>query len=34
MTTLVFGTFMKKVQNFLVPPTNEDKEEFIEEKRA
>lgn len=30
MTTLVFGTFMGKVQNLLVPPTEEDKEEYVE----
>jgi hypothetical protein len=31
LTTLIFGTFMKKVQNYLVPPTEEEKEEYIEE---
>lgn len=34
MTTLVFGTFMGKVQNILVPPTEEDKEEYIEMQRT
>jgi|APCry1669190327_1035288.scaffolds.fasta_scaffold98708_1 hypothetical protein len=33
LTTLIFGTFMKKVQNYLVPPTEEEKEEYIEELR-
>jgi hypothetical protein len=34
ITTLVFGTFMGKVQNLLVPPTEEDKEEYIEMQRT
>jgi hypothetical protein len=28
LTTLLFGTFMGKVQKILVAPTEEDKEEF------
>jgi NhaP-type Na+/H+ or K+/H+ antiporter len=28
VTTVLFGTFMSRVQNFLVPPTQEDKEEY------
>ena len=34
LTTLVFGTFMGKVQKILVPPTEDEKEEYIEELRA
>lgn len=29
MTTLIFGTFMGKVQKMLVPATVEDKEEYL-----
>ena len=33
LTTLIFGTFMGKVQKMLVPATVEDKEEYLEERR-
>ena len=33
LTTLIFGTFMAKVQQLLVPATAEDKEEYLEERR-
>jgi len=33
LTTLIFGTFMGKVQKMLVPATNEDKEEYLVERR-
>ena len=33
LTTLIFGTFMGKVQKLLVPATVEDKEEYLEERR-
>lgn len=33
VTTLVFGTFMGKVQSILVPASNEDEEEYIESQR-
>ena len=31
MTTLTFGNFVKKAQDYWVPPTQEEKEEFLEE---
>lgn len=34
LTTLLFGTFMPKVQKILCPPTIEDKEEFARSQRA
>ena len=33
LTTIIFGTFMGKVQKLLVPATKEDKEEYLEERR-
>lgn len=33
LTTLIFGTFMGKVQKMLVPATDEDKEEYLVERR-
>jgi len=33
LTTLIFGTFMGKVQKMLVPATDEDKEENLVERR-
>lgn len=33
LTTLIFGTFMGKVQKMLVPATDEDKEEYLIERR-
>jgi len=33
LTTFIFGTFMGKVQKMLVPATNEDKEEYLVERR-
>lgn len=33
-TTLIFGTFMSKVQQILVPATVEDKEEYLVERRT
>lgn len=34
LTTLIFGTFMGKVQKMLVPATVEDKEEYLQERRT